>query len=619
MPETKIILSLEDQKFVQRLKAAIGDAKSFEKGIKDAKKAIDELDARPATGSIKDLSNRLSDARNNLLSLTRTSPGYEAALRRVQVLTNHVDKAQKQLSNSLNEQAAKQQHANKMNSQGSFVLLNVARIAQDSSYGWIGIANNVEMAVQSMVGFVATSGGMKAALASMGSLIWGPSGLILAFSLISTAFTVMAMNSRNAKKDIDKTKDALEELRGTLEKASYETLRRLEIEAMLGLSTAQNEADRIINERMREIQSRQQYSTVRREDLMPAELRDQINSLKEQLKLIQQYKGELGLMRQVQNKIGELREKQLKATDPAEIKSIEKQIEALDEKEKRYRGVYKETQSTLDKLITTDAEIQKQIGVIDGLLRNINISERERNELLYKRRELQLQLISGMTIEATPAAGPDLVQGKRTQFNRGQITEPGKPAANISIARDEMIKLNAEADILQGTFQLLGNTIIEAFAGAKIQIGDVLGMLAKMTAQIALTAGIKLGLGALFPALIPFFSEGGLSSAPTAFGFAHPDDFIGAKKFRSGGFTSMSSGGGIPAILHPDEVVFNKEQQKNLFAMVNAGRINRQMPAPQRVQVFGEMGFRGKDFIVKFNELQEKVNNLVSSASFSRV
>jgi hypothetical protein len=35
--------------------------------------------------------------------------------------------------------------------------------------------------------------------------------------------------------------------------------------------------------------------------------------------------------------------------------------------------------------------------------------------------------------------------------------------------------------------------------------------------------------------------------------------------------------------------------------------------------VFGEMGFRGKDFIVKLSELQEKVNNLVSGASFSRV
>jgi len=74
--------------------------------------------------------------------------------------------------------------------QATIALTNLGRVASDAPFGFIAIANNIEPLVQSLQSLGRTSGGIGGALKSLGTALAGPAGLLLAFSLVSSAITV---------------------------------------------------------------------------------------------------------------------------------------------------------------------------------------------------------------------------------------------------------------------------------------------------------------------------------------------------------------------------------------------------------------------------------------------
>lgn len=74
--------------------------------------------------------------------------------------------------------------------QATVALTNLGRVASDAPFGFIAIANNIEPLVQSLQSLGKASGGIGGALKSLGSALIGPAGLLLAFSLVSSAITV---------------------------------------------------------------------------------------------------------------------------------------------------------------------------------------------------------------------------------------------------------------------------------------------------------------------------------------------------------------------------------------------------------------------------------------------
>lgn len=74
--------------------------------------------------------------------------------------------------------------------QATLALTNLGRVASDAPFGFIAIANNIEPLVQSLQSLGRTSGGLGGTLKALGSALVGPAGLLLAFSVISSAITV---------------------------------------------------------------------------------------------------------------------------------------------------------------------------------------------------------------------------------------------------------------------------------------------------------------------------------------------------------------------------------------------------------------------------------------------
>lgn len=74
--------------------------------------------------------------------------------------------------------------------QATLALSNLGRVASDAPFGFIAIANNIEPLVQSLQSLGKTSGGIGGTLKALGASLIGPGGLLLGFSLVSSAVTV---------------------------------------------------------------------------------------------------------------------------------------------------------------------------------------------------------------------------------------------------------------------------------------------------------------------------------------------------------------------------------------------------------------------------------------------
>jgi hypothetical protein len=100
----------------------------------------------------------------------------EAGLNKATVSVTKFDKAVKQIAPASNS--------------AGFALQNLGRVASDAPFGFIAIGNNIEPLIQSFQSLSKQSGGVGGALKALGSSLIGPGGLLLGFSLVTSAVTV---------------------------------------------------------------------------------------------------------------------------------------------------------------------------------------------------------------------------------------------------------------------------------------------------------------------------------------------------------------------------------------------------------------------------------------------
>ena len=77
---------------------------------------------------------------------------------------------------------------------GGNALMQFSRIAQDAPYGIMGIGNNITATVEAFGHLKNSAGSTGGALKALAGSIMGSGGILLAVSLVTTAFTYMAQN-----------------------------------------------------------------------------------------------------------------------------------------------------------------------------------------------------------------------------------------------------------------------------------------------------------------------------------------------------------------------------------------------------------------------------------------
>jgi hypothetical protein len=110
------------------------------------------------------------------VSIGADTAQLEAGLNKATVAVTKFDKAVKQIAPASNS--------------AGFALQNLGRVASDAPFGFIAIGNNIEPLIQSFQSLSKQSGGVGGALKALGSSLIGPGGLLLGFSLVTSAVTV---------------------------------------------------------------------------------------------------------------------------------------------------------------------------------------------------------------------------------------------------------------------------------------------------------------------------------------------------------------------------------------------------------------------------------------------
>jgi hypothetical protein len=150
------------------------DTKSLETGLQKAVSAIDNFD-KEVQSSAKDL-QKFSQYLPNIAVPPSTFKAAEDGL--------------KGLGSAVNETGNKLKGLPSQSGQATLALSNLGRVASDAPFGFIAIANNIEPLVQSLQSLGKTSGGIGGTLKALGASLIGPGGLLLGFSLVSSAITV---------------------------------------------------------------------------------------------------------------------------------------------------------------------------------------------------------------------------------------------------------------------------------------------------------------------------------------------------------------------------------------------------------------------------------------------
>lgn len=98
------------------------------------------------------------------------------------------------LKNSLKDSGSAFNNHSKSVANGGNTLMQFSRIAQDAPFGIMGIGNNLTATAEAFGSLAQSSGGAGNALKAVASSIMGTGGILLAVSLVTSAFTYMSQN-----------------------------------------------------------------------------------------------------------------------------------------------------------------------------------------------------------------------------------------------------------------------------------------------------------------------------------------------------------------------------------------------------------------------------------------
>ena len=202
-----ITLTLEGQNFIENMNGATVATKKFNEELPKVPATTKAL-----TGSLDDLNARLRDAHDRFNALTKDSPGYEASLKRIQVLNDHVKNSSAGMNKTLTESRQDLSRFGAASGQTGNAILNMNRVVSDAPWGFIAISNNIEPLFNSMTTLVQQSGSVRVAMLSLGKSMIGPLGLTTAVSLATAALTYYTLHSSRNTAQVEANRAAIESL-----------------------------------------------------------------------------------------------------------------------------------------------------------------------------------------------------------------------------------------------------------------------------------------------------------------------------------------------------------------------------------------------------------------------
>lgn len=414
----------------------------------------------------------------------------------------------------------------------NYIMRDSPYFFQNFNMGMMAIGNNLNPFIDQMLRAKQETGSWKGALGTLASGLTGFGGVSFAFSTIVTAITAYSLATSGAKEKTKDLKKEVDELKVALEKASYDTLKRKEIEARIELLDTENKLAKEQTEeyvRLRDAKIRSQVpgDKIDKSLLGSEETKAELKAANDKLNLVTEYQGKLGLIGQQENRIAELREIRRGLRDENEIAKIDAQILALEK-------LYKVEKSKTDKLPEeikfrrehlglTNEMIRAEIALIDARIKNPNFSG-DRVQELKNRIELQKLLTKG-TREYIDTFDKQSNFKLKDNFVLNPVDIVPKPEA-FKETNDELQRMLDLSDMITTSFNRAANAVTSAAVAGiyvfkqensllQIFINNLMRAAAEALTLKLITTGLNF-IGGLFG--FPFFGSAATGVAGMAGG-----------------------------------------------------------------------------------------------------
>ena len=168
------------------LKVGIGaDTSELQKGLNDAIGKIGQLET-----AVKGATGDVGKFQTELLSLGKTVQGLGPTIPPVFGGFRGLGDQFKKTGSESDKLGDKLKKLPSASNGAGFALQNIGRIASDAPFGFIAIQNNIDPLLESFSRLKTSTGSTGAALKALGASLAGPAGVLLGFTLVSSAVTV---------------------------------------------------------------------------------------------------------------------------------------------------------------------------------------------------------------------------------------------------------------------------------------------------------------------------------------------------------------------------------------------------------------------------------------------
>lgn len=423
----------------------------------------------------------------------------------VKELNSDINQAKQQLSGLKKSVATTGQSFNAMTPQvanGGNALMQFSRIAQDAPYGIIGIGNNLTATAEAFGHLKQQTGSTGGALKALAGSIMGTGGILLAISLVTTAFTYMAQNGLTVGDVYDKLTGKFNESKKALTDLGVEAAKTsgTEISSLRSLVSVAQDDTKSRQDRLLAVKNLQDmypayFGNLSTETIMNGDLTGVVSKLTGALK-------ERARASALSSKAGEL---------------ASKELEIQEKLRDTYQEVFKllgaktsaEQLKIISKLNSGNLELSRKqldmLGTIDGFkMWSLKRSYSDlRGELIGVNSELnKIQKLANMSTgksikleeKSTKTSGTKKTQEKYKNpnpnfdpgngFIGGGIVNPGLGLITpdlgvdeVAIAANEKLRLALELQkkTIEDFNKELGSIVTNGTVNALAGIGDAIG------------------------------------------------------------------------------------------------------------------------------------------------
>lgn len=202
------------RKQIEALKQEQQNRKALNSTYREMQVEIDKLEAKLAeltntsqveVGSTAYFDQIIAKLEEERAQLATTSEEYKKYTARI------ADARQEQAKVTgvlIDATKAQQSHSHAAGAAGATVT-EFSRVIQDSPYGLIGMANNIEQLTSQFADLTNKSGGLRGAFQGILKTLTGPNALVLAVSVVTAGLTFLSRRKQEAKKETEEFSEAL--------------------------------------------------------------------------------------------------------------------------------------------------------------------------------------------------------------------------------------------------------------------------------------------------------------------------------------------------------------------------------------------------------------------------